>query len=116
MRSEILAPTWELAGVIAAALALAMPVMAQQATATPEEPTMDVRQLFASTCGFCHSDGGKAAGRGPQLMHTQRDDDFIRNRIAAGKPGAMPAFGEIFDGPQIEAIVKYIRELEPDRG
>jgi mono/diheme cytochrome c family protein len=116
MRPGSLAPTWKLAGAIAVVLALAMPVMAQQVTATPDEPPMDVRQLFASTCGFCHADGGKEAGRGPQLMHTQRDDDFIRNRIAAGKPGAMPAFGEIFDGPQIEAIVKYIRELEPDQG
>jgi mono/diheme cytochrome c family protein len=116
MRPESLAPTWRLAGTIAVALTLAMPVMAQQATATPEEPQMDVRQLFASTCGFCHADGGKEAGKGPQLMHTQRDDDFIRNRIATGKPGAMPAFGEIFDGPQIDAIVKYIRGLEPDKG
>ena len=112
----MVAPTWPLAGVIAVALSFAWPVVAQQATATPDEPTMDVKQLFASTCGFCHADGGKEAGKGPQLMHTQRSDDFIRDRIATGKPGAMPAFGEIFDGPQIEAIVKYIRELEPDKG
>jgi mono/diheme cytochrome c family protein len=107
---------WPLAGAIAVALTLALPSMAQQATATPEEPPMDVKQLFASTCGFCHSNGGREAGKGPQLMHTQRSDDFIRDRIATGKPGAMPAFGEIFDGAQIDAIVKYIRGLEPDKG
>ena len=30
---------------------------------TPETTT-DVGQLFASTCGFCHSNGGRSAGKG----------------------------------------------------
>ena len=34
-------------------------------------------QLFATTCGWCHSEGGRAAGKGPQLMDSKRDDDFI---------------------------------------
>jgi mono/diheme cytochrome c family protein len=73
-------------------------------------------QLFATTCGFCHSSGGRAAGRGPQLMNTQRDDDFLRNRIKNGKEGAMPAFGESFSDAQIDEIVKYIRALKLREG
>ena len=49
-------------------------------------------------------------------MHSQRTDDFLRERIKTGKSGAMPAFGEVFDDAQIDAIVKYIRDLKPDQG
>lgn len=87
---------------------------AQQPAATTNEPANDVRQLFASTCGYCHSNGGRAAGKGPQLMNTARSDEFIRERIKNGKEGAMPAFGETFSDAQIAAIVKYIRSLKPE--
>ena len=90
------------------------PARAQQ-PATPAEQ-IDVPQLFATTCGWCHSDGGRATGKGPQLMDTQRDDDFIRNRIKNGKQGAMPAFGATFDDAQIDEIIKYIRALKPHEG
>ena len=49
--------------------------------------------MFATTCGFCHQDGGRAAGRGPKLSNSQRSDEFIIERIKKGKLGAMPAFG-----------------------
>ena len=87
------------------------PARAQQPAAGTEQ--IDVPQLFATTCGWCHSDGGRAAGKGPQLMDTKRDDDFIRNRIKNGKSGAMPAFGATFNDAQIDEIIKYIRALKP---
>jgi mono/diheme cytochrome c family protein len=93
----------------------AIPARAQQAAA-PDNAAMDVQQLFATTCGWCHSDGGRAAGKGPQLMDSQRDDDFIRNRIKNGKEGAMPAFGGAFSDAQVDDIVKYIRALKPRTG
>ena len=94
----------------------ASPVQAQSATPAPDNGTFDVEQLFAGTCGFCHSDGGRAAGKGPQLMNSPRDDDFLHNRIVNGKSGAMPAFGGAFTDAQIEQIVKYIRALKPREG
>jgi mono/diheme cytochrome c family protein len=105
-------------------MALAAPLMisglaarAQQpAQPAPDNGQVDVKQLFATTCGWCHSDGGRAAGKGPQLMDTKRDDDFIRNRIKNGKEGAMPAFGATFSDAQIDEIVKYIRDLKPHEG
>jgi mono/diheme cytochrome c family protein len=99
--------------VLAASLACALPAAAQQPAATPDNAAFDVDQLFASTCGFCHADGGRAPGRGPQLMDSPRDDDFIRNRIKTGKQGAMPAFGESFSDAQIDEIIKHIRALKP---
>jgi len=71
----------------------------------------DVNQLFASTCGWCHSDGGRSAGKGPKLMGTTLTDAEIIHRIKTGKPGAMPAFGSSFNDAQLQAIVRYIRSL-----
>ena len=94
-----------------------IPVRAQQPGApAPDNGQLDVAQLFATTCGLCHSDGGRAAGKGPQLMNSQRDDDFIRNRIKNGKQGAMPAFGTTFNDAQIDKIIEYIRALKPREG
>jgi mono/diheme cytochrome c family protein len=99
---------------VLAAFLGAMPIQAQQpAGPAPDNAPFDVDQLFATTCGWCHSDGGRAAGKGPQLMNSQRSDDFMRNRIKSGKEGAMPAFGAMFTDAQIDDIIKYIRALKP---
>jgi mono/diheme cytochrome c family protein len=100
--------------VLGAALMCAVPALAQSAATPPDNAPFNVEQLFASTCGWCHSDAGRTAGKGPQLMDSQRSDDFIRNRIKTGKPGAMPAFGEAFSDAQIDEIIKYIRSLKPE--
>jgi mono/diheme cytochrome c family protein len=105
-----------LPAVLAASLKCAVPASAQPAATAPDNATFEVEQLFASTCGFCHSDGGRAAGRGPQLMDSPRNDDYIRGRIRTGKEGAMPAFSSAFSDAQIEEIVKYIRSLKPRQG
>jgi mono/diheme cytochrome c family protein len=89
-------------------------------TATPDVAApaaagnFDVEKLFANVCGWCHSNGGRAAGKGPQLMGTTLTDAEIVRRIMLGKSGAMPAFAGAFNGDQINAIVKYIRELKPE--
>src|SRR3954452_14591433 len=92
--------------VLATLLAGAPPTAAQQPATTPapDNAALDVDQLFAGTCGFCHADGGRAPGRGPQLMDSPRDDEFLRNRIKTGKNGAMPAFGQSFSDAQIDEI------------
>ena len=104
-----------IAVVLIAALAMGHAVAQQPATANAK-PSLDVTQLFATTCGWCHSDGGRAAGKGPQLMDTQRSDDFIRTRIKHGKEGSMPAFGSTFSDADIDAIIRYIRALKPEQG
>lgn len=73
------------------------------------------RILFISYgCGWCHEDGGRKAGRCPQLMGMQRDDNFIVSRIATGSPGRMPGFGEALTGADINALLAYIRSLKPE--
>ena len=83
------------------------------ASTTAPKSTLDVEKLFANTCGWCHSNAGRTAGRGPQLMGTTLTDAEIINRIKNGKNGAMPAFGSSFSDDDIAAIVRYIRGLKP---
>jgi mono/diheme cytochrome c family protein len=90
------------------------PDAAAAAPANPVTADFDVEKLFANTCGWCHSGGGRVAGKGPQLMGTTLTDAEIVQRIMLGKPGAMPAFAGAFSGDQINAIIKYIRELKPE--
>jgi mono/diheme cytochrome c family protein len=97
---------------LVASLGFATPARVQAQTAE-DLANFDPNLLFASTCGFCHSDGGREAGKGPQLMGTQRSDEFMRERIKNGKQGAMPAFGASFNEQQIDANIIYIRDLKP---
>ena len=71
-------------------------------------------QIFASTCGFCHQDGGRSPGRGPKLAGSEKPDDYLLNRIRVGKEGAMPAYGRAFSDSQLRALVAYIRSLKDD--
>jgi mono/diheme cytochrome c family protein len=80
------------------------------ATQSGDDPK--VKALFATTCGWCHQNGGREAGKGPKLAGTTRSDDFIIHRIKEGKEGAMPAFEGALTNAQIKAIVRYIRNLK----
>ena len=101
---------------LAASLISVVPAATQNVAAAPGEEKFDAGRMFATTCGWCHSDGGRIAGKGPQLMDSPRDDDFLRNRIKNGKQGAMPAFGASFSDAQVDDLVKYIRALKPNHG
>ena len=100
---------------------LSIASLAQQspeAPASPQAPAeaspndIDGERMFASTCGFCHQNGGRHAGRGPKLSKSERSDEFMIERIKKGKVGAMPAFGAVFNDAQIGAIMAYIRGLD----
>ncbi len=81
-----------------------------QAEASPND--IEGGQMFATTCGFCHQEGGRHAGRGPKLSKSERSDEYIIERIKKGKVGAMPAYGSVFTDGQIIAILAYIRGLD----
>ena len=80
------------------------------AEASPDD--INGEQMFATTCGFCHQNGGRHEGRGPKLSNTERTDEYIIDRIKKGKGGAMPAYGSVFSDGQIIAILAYIRGLD----
>jgi mono/diheme cytochrome c family protein len=74
--------------------------------------SFDVNKLFAGSCGWCHSKGGREAGKGPMLMGTALTDAEIISRIRNGKTGQMPAFS--FTDEQLRSIAAYIRALKPE--
>ncbi|MGY3616286.1 mono/diheme cytochrome c family protein [Bradyrhizobium sp. USDA 10063] len=109
--------------ILATGMALLLPsswplgVCAQQSQAqnqdqSARESDIEGGTMFATSCGFCHQNGGRTAGKGPKLAGTTRDDNFLAERIRKGKPGVMPAFGGAFSESQIMAIVAYIRALD----
>lgn len=123
MSKSLVASLLTLASFASAALAqMNGPMSSGKPPETPAAPTataaganagdFDVEKLFASTCGWCHSNGGRVAGKGPQLMGTSLTDAEIIHRIKNGKVGAMPAFGTTFNDDQLQAIVRYIRALK----
>jgi mono/diheme cytochrome c family protein len=72
------------------------------------------QQIFAGNgCGWCHEGSGRRAGRGPQLMNTERTDQFLADRIASGSPGRMPAFGQSIDVDKIKDLIAFIHSLKP---
>jgi mono/diheme cytochrome c family protein len=81
-----------------------------QAEASPDD--IEGGKMFATTCGFCHQDGGRHAGKGPKLSKSERSDEYLIERIKKGKVGAMPAYGSVFTDGQIIAILAYIRGLD----
>ena len=83
-------------------------------TAATAAAPFDPRQLFANVCGWCHSSGGREAGKGPKLMDSPLTDAELMYRIRMGKTGQMPAFGSALTEPQIAAVVSYIRSLKPE--
>ena len=109
------------AALVAAGTVLSMPIglTAQQGRTGGTEPPpeaspndIDGEMMFATLCGFCHENGGRSTGKAPKLAGSKRSDEFIIERVKKGKPGAMPAFGRVFSGGQIIAILAYIRGLD----
>lgn len=78
----------------------------------PAFKPINVKSTFRNICGFCHEDYGRKAGKGPQLMNSERSDEFMFDRIKNGKPGRMAAFGSAFGDANIRQIVKFIRSLK----
>ncbi len=96
-----------------AGIGLASALVSVTAWAQSAAPAgLNVEQLFATSCGWCHQGGGRIQGRGPKLAGTPKTDEEIIRQIKNGKPPGMPAFGKAFDDDQIQAIVSYIRNLK----
>jgi mono/diheme cytochrome c family protein len=93
---------------------MAMTFAAAAAPGQQPADTLDGEKLFATSCGFCHQDGGRAAGRGPKLAGTERTDEELLRRIRVGKEGAMPGYGRAFTDAQLRALLAYIRNLKDE--
>ncbi len=98
-------------------MAFSLTAHADDKPASPqgEKKSFDVKNMFRNVCGFCHEDYGRHGGKGPQLMNSERSDEYLFNRIKNGLPGRMAAFGSIYNDDQIRQMVVFIRGLKPDQ-
>jgi mono/diheme cytochrome c family protein len=87
---------------------------ASLARADDAKKPIDVKATFRTICSYCHQDMGRKPGKAPQLMNSERSDEFIFNRIKNGKPGQMAAFGGSFSDDDIRRIIVFIRSLKAD--
>lgn len=99
---------------IGAVLALGLPCTALADEQKPPAKPMDVKKALATMCGYCHGDYGRAPGKGPQLMNSERTDEYLFNVIKNGRPGKMAAFSSAFTDDEIHQMVKFFRNLKPD--
>ena len=97
-----------------AMLALGLPCAALADEQKPPAKPLDVMKSFSTICGYCHGDYGRKASKGPQLMNSERTDEYLFNIIKNGKPGKMAAFSSAFTDDQIHQMVKFFRSLKPD--
>jgi mono/diheme cytochrome c family protein len=98
---------------IGAVLALGLPCAALADEQHPPAKPFDAKNAHSTICGYCHGDFGRAPGKAPQLMNSERTDEYLFNIIKNGKPGKMAAFSSAFTDDQIHNMVKFYRNLKP---
>lgn len=75
------------------------------------------RAIFNKQCASCHGEEGKGAGSqpGPSLAKADfkygRTPEAIKESIVKGRPGGMPAFGNLQE-IEVETIVAYVLSLK----
>ncbi len=97
----------------------AMPGLAwaQQGTATLNASQMEGQRLFVQHCGLCHNkiQVNVPAPNGPVITKAVLDNGNeaqVKTQIANGSPN-MPGYKLMFEPAQIDALVDYIRTLNP---
>jgi mono/diheme cytochrome c family protein len=97
-------------------IAMAGPMAAAQAPATPETP----ESLFKTNCALCHGDDGAGTELGKRFKVKDLRSKEVQDKSSAdlalivhdGKDN-MPPFGKRLDDKQIESLIGYIRHLAP---
>lgn len=71
------------------------------------------RDVFGSRCSNCHGSSG-GGGTGPRLAGTVEDtfpDPVDQASVVSDGRNNMPSFGGTLSGAEIEAVVRYTREV-----
>jgi mono/diheme cytochrome c family protein len=110
-------------GAFAAATLAALALAASGCKRSDGPP--DGRELFGGACARCHGadgSGGVASAGGPaprnfrdHAFHAERTDEQLKKTIVGGKGTGMPGFGRAFDDAQLDALVAYVRSLDPEK-
>lgn len=93
----------------------ARPGVTQKTAAALTEQQLLGRQIMAQSCAVCHLPSGPDAKTyGPSLNKSTipEDDDAVRQTILDGN-SRMPGFKYFLQPNQIDAIIAYLRTVQP---
>lgn len=90
------------------------PEVPTAADGTPDVVLAEGRDVWLAQCARCHGgDGSGGAGpgiRGPWGEDRSPDATEMARIVVEGR-GAMPGFGSSLDDSEVEAVVRYVREV-----
>lgn len=69
------------------------------------------RGIFTQNCASCHGATGQGAF-GPNLYNSDQSDVNLANIVTNGIKPRMPGFAPQIQGPQMKALIAYIRSLK----
>jgi mono/diheme cytochrome c family protein len=82
----------------------------------------DAKATFDAQCAKCHGKDGRAHTTRGRLSHARNmtnaawqnevSDERLFNSINKGKGKGMPAYGKKLSEDQIDALVRYVRQLK----
>jgi len=88
----------------------------------PESMPGDAKGTFDAQCAKCHGKDGRAHTTRGRLSHARDitdaawqnevSDERLFNSITKGKGKNMPAYGKKLSEDQIDALVRYVRQLK----
>ncbi len=93
---------------------MAAAIACSMATVEADDPSGEVKDIFATKCSWCHGDWGLKADKGPRLAGTKMTEQQVEERIRDGKPGYMPSFRKALSDQEITTMAKYIKSLKPE--
>ncbi len=73
------------------------------------------QHLFVAACSSCHGVDG-AGGSGPSLTGIDLSAAEVVSQVLGGHPPDMPAFEGVLDGPQAEAVARYLGSIAGEPG
>ncbi|TAE47437.1 MAG: hypothetical protein EAZ89_17910 [Bacteroidetes bacterium] len=79
------------------------------------EPGYDIlahgKALYARNCIVCHGEKGDMQGSGAKnLIISKLSDEELNKLVLYGK-NAMPAYGKVYHGDEIKAVIAYVKTL-----
>ena len=89
----------------------AAPPPAPAAPAAAEQAAPDAAGIYNAKCAVCHGADAKG-GVGPDLTgdyKSGKSADAIRESVAKGRTGGMPAFGTQLDDAETDALVELLQ-------
>ncbi len=104
------------------ALLLTIAALGASCTASPAVPGSDDgsadpallrgRDIWGKACASCHASDG-SGGRGPSLVSVELRFPLLVDQVAVVSDGrgAMPGFGGRYGSEELEAVVRYTREV-----